>query len=97
MAKTPSKKPKVREDANTTAFRTLQEALGEAERTPDPDAGKDPKAVAKGRLGGLLGGLSRAKLLTPAKRAEIAKKAANSRWNKGADKSKKAKSHRLVK
>ncbi|MFO0935942.1 MAG: hypothetical protein U0798_05430 [Gemmataceae bacterium] len=28
-----SKKPKIREDMNTTAFRTLQEVLGEAEHT----------------------------------------------------------------
>jgi hypothetical protein len=80
MAKTPSKKPKVREDANTTAFRTLQEALGEAERTPDPDAGKDPAAMKRGRAGGIVGGVARAGKLPASKRKEIAQKAAKKRW-----------------
>ena len=38
-----------------------------------------PKAKA-GRLGGLKGGDARAKKLTPAKRSEIARKAAAARW-----------------
>ncbi len=49
MAKTPKKKPKVREDINQLAFRIVQEAAGQAERTPDPDAGKDPAAVSLAR------------------------------------------------
>ena len=50
MAKTPKpkKKPRVREDLNQLAFRIVQEATGQAPRTPDPDAGKDPAAVARG-------------------------------------------------
>jgi hypothetical protein len=38
-------------------------------------------AAALGRLGGLKGGKARAKSLTPEKRSEIAKKAAQKRWN----------------
>ena len=39
-------------------------------------------AVALGRLGGLKGGKARAEKLSPKKRSEIAKKAAESRWKK---------------
>jgi hypothetical protein len=46
------------------------------------DDGKNPAAVALGRLGGLKGGKARAKTLSPAKRKAIAKKAAASRWGK---------------
>ena len=83
MAKSPKKKPaKVREDANTTAFRTIQEAIGVAPKTPDPDAGKDPKAVARGRKGGAKGGKVRAATMTPKQRTAHAKKAAAARWGK---------------
>ena len=43
---------------------------------------KNPAAVALGRLGGLKGGKARAEKLSPKKRSEIAKKAAQSRWSK---------------
>jgi hypothetical protein len=43
---------------------------------------KDNAAVRAGRLGGKKGGTSRAKKLTPERRAEIAKKAAEQRWRK---------------
>jgi hypothetical protein len=43
---------------------------------------KNPAAVALGRLGGLKGGKARAASMTPEKRAEIAKKAAQARWEK---------------
>jgi len=49
---------------------------------PDPDAGKDPAAVALGRKGGLKGGKARAASMTPAQRAESARKAAQARWAK---------------
>ncbi len=45
-------------------------------RTP----GKNPAAVALGRLGGLKGGKARAEKLSARKRSEIAKKAAKARW-----------------
>lgn len=47
---------------------------------PKESPGKDPDAVALGRKGGLKGGPERAKRLTPKKRSEIARKAANKRW-----------------
>ena len=42
--------------------------------------GKNPAAVALGRLGGLKGGKARAAKLSAKKRKEIAKKAAEVRW-----------------
>lgn len=71
-------------DPNLVAKRILDEATGEAPKTPaepEPDRTKNPNAVALGRLGGLKGGKARAEKLTPAKRKAIAKKAARSRWN----------------
>jgi hypothetical protein len=44
------------------------------------DGGKNPAAVALGRLGGKKGGLARAAKLTKEQRTEIAKKAAQARW-----------------
>lgn len=44
--------------------------------------GKNPAAVALGRLGGKKGGKARSKALSPEKRSEIAKKAAKSRWKR---------------
>jgi hypothetical protein len=91
MAKSPKKKPtaakktpKVREDIATTAFRVMMEATGQAPKTPDPDAGKDPAAVSLGRRGGLKGGKARAKKMTAAQRKASAKKAAEARWGKAA-------------
>ena len=43
---------------------------------------KNPYAVALGRLGGLKGGKARAARLSPERRTEIAKKAAQARWSK---------------
>jgi hypothetical protein len=49
---------------------------------PDPHKGKNPAAVALGRLGGAKGGAARAAALSPRKRSAIAKKAAAARWGK---------------
>lgn len=43
-------------------------------------SGKNPAAVALGRLGGKKGGDARAKALSPERRREIAVKAARARW-----------------
>jgi hypothetical protein len=43
------------------------------------DDGKDASASALGRIGGLKGGKARAKKLTPERRSEIARNAANAR------------------
>jgi hypothetical protein len=56
-------------------------ATGSAQE-PDPYQGKDVAAVNLGRRGGLKGGKARAAKMTPARRAEIAKKAAQARWGK---------------
>ena len=41
---------------------------------------KNPAAIALGRLGGLKGGKARAEKLSKKKRSDIAKKAAQTRW-----------------
>jgi hypothetical protein len=48
----------------------------------NPETHKNPHAAALGRLGGLKGGRARAIRLSPAKRREIARKAARARWRK---------------
>jgi len=77
-----------KKDENEIAFSGLQELLRrDMERDgialppiePEP---KDPKAVKAGRLGGRKGGLARAANLSPRKRKQIAKKAAQTRWKK---------------
>lgn len=77
MAKSPKKKPKARQDVAQNAFRTMLEATGQAPKTPDPDVGKDPAAVALGRKGGI----ARAKGMSKTKRSANAKKAAKARWD----------------
>jgi hypothetical protein len=47
-----------------------------------PEPHKNPHAAALGRLGGLKGGRARALRLSPARRREIARKAARARWRK---------------
>lgn len=66
----------------TIAFEVFQKAIGEIPKEEAPDPNKDPKAVTLGRMGGLKGGKARADSLTPAKRKEIATKAAEKRWGK---------------
>ena len=66
-----------------TARRVVVQAIGErldGSPLPDKDAGKNPAAVALGKLGGAKGGAARAKALSPKKRIAIAKKAARARW-----------------
>jgi hypothetical protein len=57
-------------------------ATGEAPRDTVDLEGKNPAAVALGRLGGLKGGKARADSLTKKRRQEIARIAAKGRWNK---------------
>jgi hypothetical protein len=52
------------------------------EQPTEPLEGKNPAAVALGRLGGLKGGKARAAQLSPDERSEIAKRAAQARWSK---------------
>lgn len=70
-------------DFTRTALRVVEQAIGEqldGSPLPDKDAGKNPAAVALGKLGGAKGGKARAAALSPAKRTEIAKAAASVRW-----------------
>jgi hypothetical protein len=72
-------------DFATVARRVVEQAIGEhLDGTPldDPNAGKNPAAVALGKLGGAKGGRARADKLSPAKRKAIAKKAAAVRWKR---------------
>lgn len=71
-------------DFTQIAASVVERAIGERlDGTPltDGDAGKDPRAVQRGRAGGLKGGTARAKTLSAPRRKAIAKKAAKSRWN----------------
>ena len=54
-------------------------ATGQVEDAVDDP--RDPKEVARGRLGGKSGGKSRAERLSESERVEIAKKAAQARWS----------------
>ena len=74
-----SSKPRRPRDSNQRAKLIVDIATGQVEEK-DPDEGKNPAAVALGRLGGAKGGPARAKKLSAGKRAEIAKKAAKARW-----------------
>jgi hypothetical protein len=75
-------KPKRPRDTSQLAKFIVDLATGEIE-PPKTDEGKDPAAVSLGRKGGLKGGKARAKTLTAAQRAEIARLAATARWKKG--------------
>ena len=75
-------KTKLPKDTNSRAVHIAMMATGEIPKEePTKDEVKSA-AAALGRLGGLKGGTARAKLLTPERRAEIAKKAATKRWAK---------------
>lgn len=80
----PTRSSKPRDhDFATNARRVVERTIGEhLDGTPleDPNAGKNPAAVALGRLGGAKGGAARAAVLSPAERKAIAKKAAAVRW-----------------
>ena len=76
------KRPVKDRDFTVVARRVVEQAIGEhLDGTPleDPNAGKNPAAVALGRLGGKKGGRARARTLTSAQRKRIAKKAAKAR------------------
>lgn len=70
-------------DFTRTALRVVEQAIGErldGSPLPDPNEGKNPHAVALGKMGGAKGGKARAKALSKAERIAIAKKAAKTRW-----------------
>jgi hypothetical protein len=65
-------------DTNQLAKRVIDIATSEEPEIP----AKDPAAVALGRRGGLKGGKARAEKLSPEQRADIARRAAQSRWGR---------------
>lgn len=75
-----------REDPNLFAKAVLDQII--AKHDPQAiveevkDSGRNPAAVALGRLGGRKGGKARAESLTAKERKKIAKKAAAARWKK---------------
>jgi len=73
----PPKRPR---DPNQLAKSIIDIATGQKpDRDPTPEErGKDPAAAVLGRKGGM----ARAASMTAEQRAEIAKKAAESRWKK---------------
>lgn len=89
MTKEPSpKKPtrKLRPDVAETAYRVMLEATGQAPKTVPPaergKAERNPEAVKRGAKGGTKGGPARSAKMSPEKRSEIAKKAAQGRWDR---------------
>jgi hypothetical protein len=69
------RKPKRPRDLNQLAKRMVDLATGEADT-------ESAKPDARGRKGGLKGGVARATALDPQTRREIARKAAAARWAK---------------
>jgi hypothetical protein len=77
----PKRSSNPKDDPNALAHRIVREATGEPP-TPPEGPKKNPAAVALGRLGGLKGGVARAKALSASKRRLIAKRAAEIRWHR---------------
>ena len=72
-------------DFAVTARNVVEKAIGEhLDGSPleSDKSGKNPAAVALGRLGGIKGGKARAKKLSKEKRRKIALLAANARWHR---------------
>jgi hypothetical protein len=72
-------------DFSVIARKVVERAIGEKlDGSPldDPLEGKSPKAVARGRLGGLKGGRARAEKLSAKRRKQISYRANNARWKK---------------
>jgi hypothetical protein len=78
------KHPKRPRDPNQLAKSIIDIATGQKpDRDPTPEElGKDPAAVARGKIGGMKGGQARAAALDSNTRQEIARKAAKKRWSK---------------
>ena len=71
--------PRRPRDINQLAKLILDISTGEVS-DPDPNVGKNPAAIERGRAGGLKGGAARAKSLSKRKREAIARQAAKVRW-----------------
>lgn len=79
-----NKPAKLRPDVAETAFRVMQEAIGEAPKTlpPNERTEKNEAAAERGRVGGRIGGKVRAAKLTKAQRVDAARDAARARRTK---------------
>lgn len=64
-------------DENRAALEAIARLTGS---TPEELEGKNPAAVALGRMGGKKGGPARAKKLSAQRRKQIARDAARARW-----------------
>lgn len=73
-------KRKIPRDPNERAKLLVDMLLGEAEEATVPQ--KDPERVERGKLGGAKGGKLRAERLSPERRTEIARRAAEARWGR---------------
>jgi len=76
------KRSRMPRDTNQLAHMVAAMATGEVPAKLATDAGKNPAAVALGRLGGLKGGKARAKAMSKKARSQAAKRAAEARWGK---------------
>lgn len=76
----PKRSSNLKKDLNKLAVSIVDQATGEVEKSTPADNGKNPAAVALGRLGGLKGGKARAAKLSARQRKNIAIKAAKKRW-----------------
>ncbi|HQU45094.1 MAG TPA: hypothetical protein PK867_19930 [Pirellulales bacterium] len=82
MPSRPSKKRHNQFDPVELARKIVDQVTGDApkEAPANPDEGKNPAAVALGKLGGSKGGKARAAKLSAEQRKAIAKRAAAKRW-----------------
>lgn len=71
---------KLPRDPNQRAKAIVDLATGQ--RDPEPVREKDPAAIARGRLGGVIGGKARAANMTAEQRSESARIAAKARWER---------------
>lgn len=78
----PDRSRKRPRDPNQLAKLVVEMATGEIEPETKTADGKNPAAVALGRLGGLKGGTARAASLSAKRRSKIAAVAARARWAK---------------
>lgn len=73
---------KMPSDPNAAAALTVNLATEEPEASLEGGSAISQYLATIGRRGGIKGGKARAKILSPERRAEIAKKAAETRWKK---------------
>jgi hypothetical protein len=67
-------------DTNLLAHKVLQIAIGEDVEPEKPEDGKNPAAVALGKLGGKKGGKARWKGISKKERTKLTSRAARARW-----------------